>query len=546
MNQRTRMLIAAAGLAVTSAVGCGIDIDPATPGGDGSQIGTPGDPAGGDGGGEELAFPELGEGGPAEGPGEPGGRPGDPVVEPGSVGVACDFGGAGGESGAGERAVLAVDVAGEVRFVYADGSWATVYERETAEDGSAYGVQLEAEGGLVVTSGILPIVDAENGYWEGQDNRSALLDADGNVRWEQQIEASETPYYGGYVLHMLGADGTTITPLLSGFAETDASGATTVVAGLRPLGAVVEGLAPVVSWVAERGVTVHGWYDAELGELLEVAEAVDGRQGAVSYLGTAFVVPEVAEGAPRLRVERPTGATSVELPGEYAAIEALVRWGSGGDWLLVAPSVESGEGDLVNLATGAVRHVALVLPEGLRLLDSAGYYGYEEPTRAMSLSVVDEAGGILLALRDDESGAVYRTADGGATWARVGERFTAVGSAHAEGRGGAYLVGTTELSPYYYYGDGPESWVEGGESVAVRGNALQVVHAASGRTTVLEGVASHMARLDQRGDCAAYWEFDESGTRATFVVLNAATGEQTALWEAPSDGVWSQLFDWFD
>lgn len=546
MNQRTRMFIAAAGLAATSAVGCGIDIDPAEPGSDGNQVGTLGDAAEGDGGGEELVFPGFGEGGPAEGPGWPGGRPGDPAVEPGSVGVACDFGGAGIEAGAGERAVLAVDVAGEVRFVYADGSWATVYEREGAGDGSAYGVQLEAEGGLVVTSGILPIVNADDGYWEGQDNRSALLDADGNVRWEQQIEASETPYYGGYVVHMLGADGTTITPLMSGFAEIDASGATTVVEGLRPLGAVVEGLAPVASWVAERGVTVHGWYDAELGALREVAEAVDGRQGAVSYLGTAFVVPEVADGAPRLRVERPTGATTIELPDEYASIEGLVRWGSGGDWLLVAPSVESGEGDLVNLATGAVRDVALVLPEGFRLFDGAGYYGYEEATRAMSLSVVDESGALLLALRSDEWGVVFRSLDGGASWEEVGERYTAVGGARVESRGDAYLVETMEPSPYYYYGDGPVTWAEGGEAVAVTGNALQVVHGASGRTTLLPGVASHMARLDSRGDCAAYWELDESGTVATFMVLNAATGEQSALFEAPSDRVWSQLFDWFD
>jgi hypothetical protein len=63
--------------------------------------------------------------------------------------------------------------------------------------------------------------------------------------------------------------------------------------------------------------------------------------------------------------------------------------------------------------------------------------------------LVDDDGGVLVVMRDATAGGVYRSADLGKSWQRMGKSVAGVADIQVWTRGGTYVVRPTDEAGYF-------------------------------------------------------------------------------------------------
>jgi hypothetical protein len=137
--------------------------------------------------------------------------------------------------------------------------------------------------------------------------------------------------------------------------------------------------------------------------------------------------------------------------------------------------------------------------------------------------IIEEDGSILIALRDDAVGAVYRSHDG-VGWTRVGRTVSDVANLEAAARAGTVAILATSVR------DSVETWPA--ESTAdLPGDSLQIVREADGIVETLpappevwDGRTVRQSIISHDGDCVVYGDLD--GRDQTVHVLRVSTGER--------------------
>jgi hypothetical protein len=148
----------------------------------------------------------------------------------------------------------------------------------------------------------------------------------------------------------------------------------------------------------------------------------------------------------------------------------------------------------VNVLGGEVGAVVLRLPDGLRTFEG-NLLGPR----------LDLDGALLMALRDDYSGALYRSLDG-ATWAPIGGTVTSILDIVGFERGGTYVVSGTNAR----YSEEMWSPATVGHQPDLSGESLQLVRPAEAIRRVApdaltwEEIVPSQISLD--GACLAYWQ----------------------------------------
>ena len=319
---------------------------------------------------------------------------------------------------------------GDLGFVQLDGSRLAGH-RFFAEEGDTTATRsllaVESRGAWVVAVGGLAnwSVDPEARVLATE---IALFDREGVVQWSHR----EDGVYGYGIF--LGDDGTVAwdrgwdgfdgaNPHLPG-EQFSVDGSHAELPGW-PISDPVEGQVP---WCDGAEC---GWSDAFAGGVEDLRTDTGARSqtvaGRLVYIDSAAV-----------RVDRPGESLTIDLP-ELAGIGPLEVSAPAGQFLVV-----TGDGDSwrVDVLAGEAARIDPPLPAGWRLFEDADYCAALPPT-------VDDSGDLLIALRDDARGALWRTDINGSTWAQVGAEVTDALWLDGGGRAGAWLVQAISAAETY-------------------------------------------------------------------------------------------------
>jgi hypothetical protein len=216
-----------------------------------------------------------------------------------------------------------------------------------------------------------------------------------------------------------------------------------------------------------------------------------------ALVGERLVYLGQVDGATALVSEGPSDVRVISLPpvtGTPLTITDSVPSG----WVLVGRYQQPLY--RVNVQTGELVEIGLRMPDGLRRFQG-GIFG----------SRLDLDGGLLTALRDDYSGALYRSLDG-ATWSPVGGTVTNVLDIVGLDRAGTYLVAGTNAR----YSEETWSPAIAGHEPDLNGESLQVVRPAQAIRRLADGARTWdelvPSQISLDGACMAYWQHAGDGT----------------------------------
>jgi hypothetical protein len=377
---------------------------------------------------------------------------------------------------AGDRAVLAVLTDNQVQLVHADGSRTTAVVFTHPEARNFFSPGLAARGDFVAASASWVIGD--NAAW---NTDVALLSRDGRVRWQTSRPNSS---YGQLLLNAhgvlavsLGADGILV----------DEMGRERALLGLPPVAEPTEDGSVLVRQGQDPGVV--GWVRAGADAMEPLGHATaDPYATPVTVAGRAAYLAS-ADGGPLFVSELPGDARTVLLPGIDPTMVAITDhtdsgWALVGEWR--TPRY------LVNVRTLEARPIGANTPDGFRPFQGS-----------ISGPQLDADGSILVGLRNDYAGALYRSSNG-RDWQQLGGTVTHVLDIDPLARGGTYLINAT--SGRY----STEEWqpAPANQTPDYDGDVLQIVRPQSGVAQKLplstQWIELWDVRLSNDGRCLAY------------------------------------------
>jgi hypothetical protein len=234
--------------------------------------------------------------------------------------------------------------------------------------------------------------------------------------------------------------------------------------------------------------------------------------------------PGVHGGTPALVSATSADTQVLDLPGVDASQPVDIAGTAQSGWVLAKSGDQRWRVDAS--AKTAPSSIVLSPPAGLRTLSYTG------PT-------LDDAGQVVLPLRDDAAGGVYVSPDGSTGWSRVGDRFTGVLAVEVSTRGGTYvLAGTNDR----YVG---ETWANPPPADAVNGIFVELVRPSAGVTRLLSMGATSLEppfqpSLSGNGLCAAWNDRDAPGS---LVAIDVVSGQRRTVVSGASQG--RAQFAWF-
>jgi hypothetical protein len=176
----------------------------------------------------------------------------------------------------------------------------------------------------------------------------------------------------------------------------------------------------------------------------------------------------------------------------------------------------------VTLHSGEVTVIGVRTPDGLRRFQS----GFEGP-------MLDSDGALLLGMRDEIAGGLYRSQDG-STWSRVGGSISQILDIVGVSRSGTYLVNGTS-SRY-----AQEMWADptAVEKPDVVGDSIQIVRPGASVQRLVADADTweepQESLLSSDGLCFAYWSTDPTQTQYRLKALDVQSGEVVDLLDAPA------------
>jgi hypothetical protein len=402
----------------------------------------------------------------------------------------------------GSRAVLATLEDHQIQLVHADRSATTAFVFDHPEARNFFGQALVARGDLVAASASWVVGDTLP--WNAD---VVVLDTAGHVRWQGTRGTN-----GSYVQLFLNARGHLAVALGTDGLLVDADGRSRELHGWMPIaepaddGSVVlrsAGDMPMVAWL-RAGATDPEPLGAPPNDPYFTPVMVSGR--------LAYVSP--GEGGAQLVSELPGDVRKVSLPGIDAATVNLTDHTDGG-WVLVGEWRTPRY--LVHVHTLEARPVGISDPTGFRAFQGA-LYGPR----------LDSDGALLMGLRDDWAGALYRSANG-RDWQRIGGTVTNVLDIDPMARGGTYVVNAT--SGRYSF----EEWTPPtpDHQPDYTGDLVQVVRPAAGVAQKLPTSAMWVElaslQLSNDGRCLAFvdnqtltaWDVEHDRTYSLVPSTNA-------------------------
>jgi len=446
-----------------------------------------------------------------------------------------------------DAVVMAVGVGRELRFVRADGEYEVAYEFPAVEVNDyqrSYVISVQARGGYVLTSAIVPEQpDEEDGYYAGQGNLTVLLDLEGNVLWEHSIDPEHTPYYGGWVQYSLGDDGSaayqhTMSGDITRILWPDGSMDEYVDFALH-YGGAVDGRLPVQKFERDLGIVSYGWLDLASREYASAFEGnSDTWQHHPAYLGNAWVRYEASAGRVDAIISWPHETVRGALPTAFDTVDSIRRWTIQGDYSLIGHLDSGDELFVLDHRTGTTTELDVRLPDGMRLMNP-GYGYYHNGTSGLEQLALADDGSLMLALRNDDFGALYRSGDYGRTWSQLGATVAHVNTLNFIHKGTTWAIGAQPAGYYYEV----EGW-DADASAEVNGMATQLVRDFSDDVTVLEGLNHWALNLNETGECAARWE--NTGEEYVLNVLEVDDATDHTLFSVAPENAYGQFIVWID
>jgi hypothetical protein len=406
------------------------------------------------------------------------------------------------------RAVLATFDGDSLQLFHADGSHTAPYVFGTAGAANVFNQTLVAKNGRVAATASW--VDNPNGQGDWHEEL-VLVDGNGQVRWKHdEINAGSPQLF-------LAANGALAVVLNTDGLVVDASGNEHVLPQMAPIGEPIDDAGTVAARGPWQGDTPGpvGWAKPGATSLAPLGLALaDAAATPLMVAGRLVYLALDGHGQPVLVSERPGDVKTVPLGGVDPTMSAITNQTATG-WLLVGPW--RAPEYRVNVKTLEAEPVGLQMPDGLRpFLGSI-----QGPT-------LDDDGAILWSLRDDYSGALYRSTDG-VKWSRIGGTVTNVLDIDAVAHSGTYLIdGTTAR-----YAE--ESWTPAppadkpdfdGDSVQVARPQASLEQALKMSQTWVE--LTNLALTDD-GICLAYWDTSEDGTSTALTAWDLARGQKFTL-----------------
>jgi hypothetical protein len=407
-------------------------------------------------------------------------------------------------------AVLAVAAGNNVVFIRSDGSQRHVVDLQGTPGLGWAAVLANADHVLVAASyETLPPTGTQQ----------ILLDTSGAITWQRAEPngALETELTGvtlsprGLVAEQVQKDDASSHIVSDGVVRIGLDGTPQFFAGLHTLArANADGTMPVgaITSTSEESMTL-GWLHAD-GSL----HRVSGTWTAASryaFDGVRFVYLD-AEGT-HVVVETEADRHPIALPGARPAGE---RVAVAGHWALLGDDLR------VDLDTEHVESIAGP-PSGLRRMVGA--------QRSL-----EEDGSVLDALRDDDFGGVFRSADLGKTWQRIGGTTRLASELHTVGVNGTYVVGAGMT-----FG-GEQDWPEPppGRPADLVGDGIEIVRPPT-RLRILKQTWQGPVVVSSDGLCVAYLDHPADRSNATTLrVWNLETDQTTEVLtsEGPIEVTW--------
>jgi hypothetical protein len=391
------------------------------------------------------------------------------------------------------RVVLATFDADTLQLFHADASHTAAYVFGSAGAANVFNQMLATRSGRVAAAASW--VDNPNGQGDWHQEL-VLVDASGDVRWKHESIATGSPQLflaaNGALAVVLGTDGLVV----------DASGNEHALPQLMPIGEPIDDGGTVAAQGPWQGDTPGplGWVKA--GESTLTPLGLTPAQPAATPMlvaGRLIYLALDGSGAPVLVSERPGDVKTVPLPGVDVTTNAVTSQTATG-WVIVgqwrAPQYR------VNVKTLEAEPVGLHIPVGLRPFASS--------IQGMTL---DGDGALLWALRDDYSGALYRSANpDGTSWSRLGGTVTNVLDIDVLAHGGTYLIdGTTARYAQETWSPAPPA-----DKPDYDGDSVQVARPQSSlaRALPMDQKWVEVTDLQLTGDglCLAYWDTAQDGS----------------------------------
>ncbi len=398
--------------------------------------------------------------------------------------LACAF----ADEGRADAPVMALVADGELRLVRGGLTSETVLAFAEGHAFTWMATQVEQRDGLILATAQYDDADS----FSGTLFEAALVSADGRIVWHQAGDDRWNQAFlgqgGAVAFGRFGGDGAVRLP----------DGSERLLPGLLPLAPpLADGTvaARTSSWSA----LVWGWARPGAGELDPLAFIPQGEP--LSWNGKLVYV--ASEGMKQVLVlEGPAAAEALELPvlpDDGGAWLSVVREEG---WALVACAGYAAPAFIrVNLTTGAAERLTVEPPDGFREFNSTQW----------GTPFLDADGALLIGLRDDFQGGLFRTWDG-ATWDRVGGSVSDVLAVEADSRAGTYLIlGTNARYSWEEWLEPPE-----GQEADLVGDSLHVARPGSGGLEMLpasfdfwiaRSPSTPTPLISPDGACVAYWEF---------------------------------------
>jgi hypothetical protein len=416
------------------------------------------------------------------------------------------------DEGRADDPVLAIVLNGELRLVRGDRSSETIARFADGQTYTWMQNTVEERDGVVLATAQYSDAD----QFTGAMFEAVLMRADGTIVWHRPGDARWGQAFlgeaGVVALAQFGGDSLVVMP----------DGTEHALPSVHPVAPPLrDGTVAVRASAWSAGLS--GW--AHPGATEVVPLAFVPTSDPLSWRGQlVYIATDGTEQS--LVVESPTGADELVLPTLPQDGGAYLMSVRPEGWAMVACAGYADPAFIrVNLITGEAERLTISLPEGMREFNISSW-----PS-----PMVDPEGAILLGLRDDFAGGLYRSFDG-ATWSRVGSTVSDVLAVEAENRAGTYLVLATNARYSW------EEWLEPpeGQGADLVGDSLFAVRPSAGGVELLPATYDFwIARspsaptplISPDGACVAYWEFPAKDF-PRFWALDVVSGERLALGSA--------------
>jgi hypothetical protein len=389
------------------------------------------------------------------------------------------------------KVVAAAALEGQLFYVHADGSNRVAYTFAGVAGASApstWSHSILSRGRFVAGGAVSSSADFQS--WRQE---LVLLDLDSKVITKLSWDSAPAvvPYLNEQGMLALDLGGT-------GAQLIDSDGTARTLPNLTPIAEpTADGDLPVYGALGV-GSTPYGWVRAGATTMTLLRHPRAATAPDVSYLGGRLVYLGQVEGDIAVVSEGPNDARVIALP-QSTGVDLAITDSVASGWVLVGgyqqPLFR------VNVQTAEVVQVGLDTPSGLRKFQG-GVFG----------PALDQDGALLSALRDDYSGALYRSTDGD-HWSRIGGTVSNVLDIVGLERGGTYLISGTNAR----YAE--EEWTPpttAGNQPDLSGESLQVVRPADSVRRVADGAATWEdvlpSQISADGLCVAYWQHIDEQT----------------------------------